>query len=412
MQPLYLTQPAIVSSIGEGIENHLSILLQGKASPLAVSDTPFSAYNLQGKAQVFGEIKNELRPFPTNLNAIHYSRNNQLLWHSLRQIEPQITRAIEQFGAQRIAVVIGTSTTGVDENILVFKQGSKTLDWSQEEFNQQQQYFSAPADFIAAVYGLTGLTYGISTACTSGARALISAARLLNSRVCDAVICGGVDTLSPLTISGFNSLSVLSENLSNPFSVNRDGINIGEGAAVFLMTRTPLDSHNIALLGYGSSSDAYHMSSPHPEGEGAISAFENALHSAKLNPNQIGWINLHGTGTIHNDQMESIAVSKVFGHLIPCTTTKPYTGHTLGAAGAIEAAILWGVISQQYNPQGQLPPQYWDKQADSSLPNITITDKHSYWSTKTRIGASSSFAFGGNNAVLILGEASFKENIS
>lgn len=144
------------------------------------------------------------------------------------------------------------------------------------------------------------------------------------------MICGGVDTLSPLTISGFSSLEVLSNQQTNPFSANRNGINIGEGAAVFVMSREPLDEHRIQLLGYGSSSDAYHMSSPHPEGEGAISAFQNALHNADLDAADIGWINLHGTGTLHNDQMESLAVAKIFGNQTACTTTKPYTGHTLG----------------------------------------------------------------------------------
>lgn len=404
MQPLFLTQPAIISSMGEGIDRHLAVLLKGETSPLTPSDTPFSAHNIAGKARVFGEVTCELRPFPDHLAPAHRSRNNQLLWHCLAQLEPQIQQAIAQFGRQRIAVIMGTSTTGVDENINVFKQGASTQDWSVEPFNQQQQYFSAPADFIANVYGLNGITYGISTACTSGARALISAGRLLNSGLCDAVICGGVDTLSPLTISGFNSLSVLSDTRSNPFSANRNGINIGEGAGVFIMSKTPLDDHHIALLGYGSSSDAYHMSSPHPEGEGAISAFQNALHCAQLPANAIGWINLHGTGTVHNDQMESLAVAHVFGTDTPCTTTKPYTGHTLGAAGAVEAAILWGTISKTHNPHGKLPPQLWDKQADSSLPKIAITDEQSHWQLPHRIGASSSFAFGGNNAVLILGE--------
>ncbi|AUI66529.1 MULTISPECIES: beta-ketoacyl-ACP synthase [Glaesserella] len=404
MSSFFLTQPAIVSSLGEGIETHLAQLLTGADSPLLQSDKVFREHQIQGKKGVFGECNMPLRPFHDDLDKVHHSRNNQLLWHALAQIEPQIYATIKRFGKQRIAVVIGTSTTGVDENIPVFKQGALHNDWSGAEFYQQQQIFSAPADFVAEVYGLEGLTYGISTACTSGARALISAARLLKNNLCDAVICGGVDTLSPLTVSGFGSLSVLSEQRTNPFSANRNGINIGEGAAVFIMSKEPLDEHRIQLFGYGSSSDAYHMSSPHPEGEGAISAFQNALNLAQIFADKIGWINLHGTGTIHNDQMESLAVAKIFGNQTACTTTKPYTGHTLGAAGAVEAAILWAVISRQYNTKGKLPPQLWDKQRDESLPPILITDEQSYWLEGQRIGASSSFAFGGNNAVLILGE--------
>ncbi|OOF83710.1 beta-ketoacyl-[acyl-carrier-protein] synthase II [Rodentibacter ratti] len=405
MTALYLSCPAILSSLGEGITHHIQALLEKVDSPLKLSDHLFRVENLEGSAYMLGAIDSDLRPFPANLADEHCSRNNQVLWHCLQQLESQIEMAIIKFGKHRIAVVIGSSTTGGDENIPVFKyEAHHRNDWSGATFKQQQQFFSAPADFIAHQYGLKGLVYGISTACTSGAKALITAARLLKANLCDAVICGGVDTLSLLTVNGFNSLSVLSNTRTNPFSVNRQGINIGEGAAIFIMSREKLDDTSIQLLGYGASSDAYHMSSPHPEGEGAISAFNSALTSAQVEPHQIGWLNLHGTGTIHNDQMESIAVSKVFGNQTPCTSTKPYTGHTLGAAGAVEAAILWGMIDRTLNPDGQLPAQLWDGQRDPHLPNIALTDSHSHWNNKKRIGASSSFAFGGNNTVLVLGE--------
>lgn len=405
MTKFYLSQPAMTSPVGDGIIEHLNVLLNDNASPLAATLEPYAMYGIQAHSPKFlGEVRSVLREFPADLPAEHRSRNNQLLWHALAQIELQIQAAIAKFGANRTACIIGTSTTGVDENITVFKSAAETGDWSGADFNQQQQYFSAPADFIAYQYGLKGINYGISTACTSGARALISAARLLKAGLCDAVICGGVDTLSPLTISGFSSLEVLSNEPTNPLSKNRKGINIGEAAAVFVMAKEPLWDEQITLLGYGSSSDAYHMSSPHPEGEGAIAAFQNALNSSALSAEQIGWINLHGTGTIHNDQMETLAVAKVFGNSTACTTTKAYTGHTLGAAGALEAAILWAVISRQHNPNGILPAQLWDGVRDEALPNIAITDENSRWRGERRIGASSSFAFGGNNAVLILGE--------
>lgn len=403
MNTLFLTEPAIVTALGEGIAHHTNTLLQGAPSPITVTAKPFADHDIDAPVKMLGAVELPLRAFPEHLSEAHRSRNNQLLWHALAQIEPKITACIEKFGCERVAVIIGSSTTGADENIPVFKAGVQG-DYAIVPFNEQQVQFSAPADFVAETYGLNGLTYGISTACTSGARALVSAARLLKNGLCDAVICGGVDTLSPLTISGFSSLEVLSHSQTNPFSANRSGINIGEGAAVFIMSREPLDDYEVQLLGYGSSSDAYHMSSPHPEGEGAISAFQNALDNAKLTPQEIGWINLHGTGTIHNDQMESLAVAKVFGNSTACTTTKPYTGHTLGAAGAVEAAILWGMISRRHNPSGKLPAQLWDKQADENLPNIAITDENNAWQAGRRIGASSSFAFGGNNTVLILGE--------
>lgn len=401
---LYLSQPAMLSPIGANIDEHLDMLLNEKKSPLGLTSIPYTRYGLNPVEKCLGEVRSDLREFPDDLPIRHRSRNNQLLWSALAQIEPQIQQVIATFGADRTACIIGSSTTGVDENIPVFKFAAENGDWSGTDFNQQQQYFSAPADFVAYQYGLKTVSFGLSTACTSGARALISAARLLKAGLCDAVICGGVDTLSPLTISGFSSLEVLSNEPTNPLSKNRQGINIGEAAAVFVMTKEALFDEQIALLGYGSSSDAYHMSSPHPEGLGAISAFQNALANADLKSEHIGWINLHGTGTVHNDQMESLAVAKVFGNSTACTTTKAYTGHTLGAAGALEAAILWAVISKRHNPTGQLPPQLWDGVRDDSLPPISITDKNSRWEKEKRIGASSSFAFGGNNAVLILGE--------
>lgn len=405
MTTLFLSRPAMVSCLGDGVESHLAALLNNSVSPLTETDEPFRSLGIKvTKNYTLGRVV-ALRPFAGDLPTEHRSRNNRLLWHALQQIESQIRQVITKFGKHRVAVVIGTSTTGTDENIAVFKSAAETRDWALRPFNQQQQIFSAPADFVTYQYGLQGISYGLSTACTSGARALISAARLLQAGLCDAVICGGVDTLSPLTVSGFDSLSVLADKRTNPWSVNRCGINIGEAAAVFVMTGEALPEQSaIQLLGYGSSSDAYHMSSPHPQGEGAIAAFKNALKMTALSPAQIGWVNLHGTGTRHNDQMEALAVNQVLGGQVPCTSTKSYTGHTLGAAGALEAAIVWSVISRQYNPQGKLPSQLWDKQADTSLPEIRITDENSYWQSPRRIGASSSFAFGGNNAVLILGE--------
>ena len=164
------------------------------------------------------------------------------------------------------------------------------------------------------------------------------------------------------------------------------------------------DGDTLPLLGYGASSDAHHMSSPRPDGLGAAQAFQVALNHAGLPPESIGWINLHGTGTLLNDGMESRAVAEVLGSQTAATSTKPLTGHTLGAAGALEAAFVWGIASRRDNPEGSLPPQLWDGQADPELPSIALTVSGSRWPKGRRIGASSSFAFGGNNSVLIIGE--------
>lgn len=398
--PVYLTAPALTSALGDGLAQHIHALL----NPAADSPLTFSDRWVNGKNHAFGAVNFALRPFPESLPAAFRSRNNQLLWHALAQIEPQIEAAKARFGAGRVAVVLGTSTSGVDENIEMFRQVAQGAAWQDVSFKQAQQRMDAPAEFVGEVYGLRNLNYVVSTACTSGARALISAARLLRAGVCDAVVCGGADTLSPLTINGFASLEVLSGGLANPFSANRDGINIGEAAAVFVMTREADFFNGLPLLGYGASSDAYHMSSPRPDGLGAVRAFQTALTHAGVCAADIGWINLHGTGTQHNDSMESIAVNEVFGSATPCTSTKPLTGHTLGAAGAVEAAFLWGMVSREYNPEGRLPPQLWDGSADEALPRIGLTGSESRWPNGRRIGASSSFAFGGSNAVVLIGE--------
>ena len=399
---LFLSTPAVTSALGSGLQTHIDALLNSTPSPLVFNDTA-----VPGKNHAFGAVREELRPFSGSLPAEHHSRNNRLLWHALAQIEDAIAAAKARYGAGRIGVVMGTSTSGADENIPLFAQVAQGGAWDGgAPFLQAQQIMGAPAEFVAAAYGLSGPCYGISTACTSGARALISAARLLYAGLCDAVICGGVDTLSPLTVNGFASLEVLSGSLANPFSARRDGINIGEGAAAFILTRdADFDPDALPLLGYGASSDAYHMSSPRPDGTGAAQAFAATLAHAHTAAADIGWINLHGTGTRHNDSMESRAVAEVFGTATPCTSTKPFTGHTLGAAGAVEAALLWGFVSRRHNPDGRLPPQAWDGERDPELPPIALTDVHSRWAAGRRIGASASFAFGGSNAVLVIGES-------
>ena len=258
--PVYLSRPAVTSALGNGLRTHIdALLMPSETSPLTFSDQW-----VKGKTFAFGAVNETLRPLPDNLSATHRSRNNQLLWHALEQIEDDIRAAVRRYGAARTAVIMGTSTSGADENIPLFQHVADGGGWADKPFNQLQHEMASPSEFVAHVYGIHGLRYVVSTACTSGARALISAARLLRSGLCDAVVCGGVDTLSPLTINGFASLEVLSDGLANPFSANRDGINIGEAAAAFVMTRDADFGGTMQLLGYGASSDAYHMSSPRP----------------------------------------------------------------------------------------------------------------------------------------------------
>lgn len=396
-RPVFLSQPAMVSSLGCGVHEHIIALLGKKDNYL----TPSESW-VNGQSYLFGAFSSSLRPFPTDLSSDFRSRNNQLLWHALFQIEDKIQAVIAEYGADRVAVVLGTSTTGGDENRSAMEYGFIRQDWLNSGYKQSLQLMSSPADFVAHIYQLRNVHYGISTACTSGARALISAARLLRMGLCDAVICGGVDTLSALTINGFHALKVLSSGQCQPFTAERDGINIGEGAAVFIMT---LDADKgLPLLGYGSCSDAYHMSSPRPDAAGARKVIQQALEKAQLKAGSIGWVNLHGTGTIHNDAMEALAIHHELGAEVSCASTKALTGHTLGAAGALEAAFLWTIISRQTNKAGLLPSHRAKTKIDPALAPIHLTHYSETFDIESpRIAISTSFAFGGNNTALIIG---------
>ncbi|MBF8764769.1 MULTISPECIES: beta-ketoacyl-[acyl-carrier-protein] synthase family protein [Pseudomonas] len=344
------------------------------------------------------------QPLPAVPLPEQHSRNNQLLYAAALQIEPALRQAITQYGAHRVGVVLGTSTSGIAEGSAAIGHFLAS-DHFPADYHYAQQVLSAPADFLADWLQLGGPAYVISTACTSSGRALLSARRLLDLGVCDAVLCGGVDSLCHLTLNGFSALEAISDRRCNPFSANRDGINIGEAAALFLMTRAP-EAHGerIALLGAGASSDAHHISAPDPTGAGALQCMGKALDNAGLEPAHIHYLNLHGTATPHNDAMESLAVDTLFGAGLPCSSSKPMTGHTLGAAGALEAAFCWLSLSR-HNPLGLLPPHLWDGQPDPALPELTLVDGSQRLAAHgPRRLMSNSFAFGGNNVSLILGD--------
>ena len=348
-------------------------------------------------------VRGALAPIPREL-AKQSSRNNQLLLEAALQIRDDIDQAIQTYGRDRIGVILGTSTSGIDEasrGLAHYIREHQFPDY----YDYQQQELGAPANFLADWLQLSGPAYVISTACTSSARALMSAQRLLDLGLCDAVLCGGVDSLCKLTLNGFSALEAVSEERCNPFSVNRNGINIGEAAVLFLMTKSADNKPSIALLGSGASSDAHHISAPEPTGRGALQAMRKALSRAHLQPGQIAYLNLHGTATQHNDAMESLAVKTLFPAGVPCSSTKPMTGHTLGAAGALEAAFCWLSLSAD-NQHFALPPHVWDGQPDPELPALDwVTPADRLTSIAPRYLMSNSFAFGGNNVSLIIGDA-------
>jgi len=327
------------------------------------------------------------------------SRLERLLLAALEEIRDEVEAERARWGPDRIGVVLGTSTSGVAEMeaaiVHLGRHGALP-----PAFRYPEQEMGAPAPFLAGLLGLTGPAYTVSTACTSSGKALVSARNLLRLGLCDAVITGGADSLCRLTLNGFAALGAATPAPTNPMSANRAGINIGEGAALFVLSREPAP---VALLGVGESSDAYHISSPDPEGLGAETAMRQALRDAGLAGPEVGYLNLHATATEQNDAMESRAVARVFPRGIPCSGTKPLTGHLLGASAATELAFCWLALSPRWNPERLLPPHRWDGAADPALPALSLVPPGGR-DPDLRACMSNAFAFGGNNLALVAGQ--------
>jgi 3-oxoacyl-[acyl-carrier-protein] synthase I len=352
---------------------------------------------ISGRVVTVGAVDTELPPArPADSDC----RNNRLMQLVLDEIAGPVADAVRRFGPDRIAVVLGTSTSGIAEGGAAVELHRRTGVWP-DGFTYRQQELGSLARHTAYHLGLTGPAYTVATACSSSAKAFASARRLIRGGLADAAIVGGADTLCRLTLNGFNAIEALSPTTCNPFSRNRDGITIGEGAAAFLLE--PGDGP-VQLLGIGETSDAYHASAPSPDGAGAAASMRQALADAGLSPEQICYINLHGTGTALNDAMESQAVAAVFGGTVAASSTKPMTGHMLGAAGACEAAFLWLTLSPAHNPEGLLPPHLWDGVAMPDLPSLNLVAIGNRMAPGERAAmASNSFAFAGSNATLVLG---------
>ena len=323
------------------------------------------------------------------------SRNNALLLAALASLRAQIRAAVDRFGPDRVAVVLGVSTAGLDEGVAAVQQVHAGFGWP-PHYDYALQEMGNAAQCVAQQIGATGPAYVVSTACSSGAKALASGARLLRAGLVDAVVAGGCDALSGFTIAGFSALDAVAAERCNPLSANRGGINIGEGAALFLMGR---EDGPVRLSGWGESADAHHMSAPEPSGRGAAEAMERALARAGVAPGAVDYVNLHGTATAQNDAMESLAVERVLGRDVPVSSTKPLTGHALAAAGAIEAVFAWHTLVD--NPTGRLPVHWWDGVADAALPALRPVAPGTALGRPAAHVLSNSFAFGGSNASLL-----------
>ncbi|HVY07912.1 MAG TPA: beta-ketoacyl-[acyl-carrier-protein] synthase family protein [Burkholderiales bacterium] len=395
MQPLYLTKTAVASSAGIGLESTLDALLAMRSglAPCAFDDVRLDTF----AGQIPDDLLKPLRPELSEFDC----RNNRIAQLCISQddFEAAVAQARSRFGPDRIGVFIGTSTSGILETELAYRRrdanGNLPGDF---RYPTTHNSYSA-AWFVSAHLGLRGPSMAISTACSSSAKAFASAQRMIEAGLCDAAVVGGVDSLCLTTLYGFNSLGLLSPNACRPFDAARDGISIGEGAGMVLLEKSPAPGNvaRIALLGTGESSDAYHMSTPHPEGLGARIAMTNALDAAGLSADAIDYINLHGTGTRSNDATEDKAVGAVFGRDTPCSSTKGWTGHTLGACGAIEA-ILCGLAIEHDLIPGSVNTSKLDPVVQS---NYQIGNRNA----RVNIAMSNSFGFGGTNCSLLLGNA-------
>ena len=387
-----------------------AIFLQAQSCVCALGDTPDAIRAALWADTPSGVAPTELHtpgrmlhlgcvttPLPSlaDLPENQRSRNNALLLAALAPLRASVQAAIDRFGPQRVAVVLGVSTAGLDEGVAAVRQVHAGFGWPRG-YDYALQEMGNAAQCVARQLGVTGPAYVISTACSSGAKALATGARLLRSGLVDAVVAGGGDALSGFTIAGFSGLDAVSAERCNPLSANRAGINIGEGAALFLMGR---DEGPVRLAGWGESADAHHMSAPEPSGRGAAEAMKRALARAGVAPGEVDYVNLHGTATEQNDAMESLAVERVLGRDVPVSSTKPLTGHALAAAGAIEAAFAWHALVD--NPTGRLPVHWWDGVADPALPALRPVTPGMALGRPLRHVLSNSFAFGGSNASLL-----------
>ena len=387
---MFLNDLGIVCALGDGKAEVLAAWLSGQC--VQATPVPWLGSDIPALS-----VQTEPPPLPKSLKC-YDCRNNRILLSALGQIEHTVRRMIGRYGRDRIGLVVGTSTSGIaeGERAVGILQATGKMP---TDYHYKQQELGGAAEFLTRYLDIRGPTYTVSTTCSSSANALASARRLIRLGVCDAVLVGGGDALCDTTLEGFAALGALSKTRCNPFSKNRDGTVIGEGAALFLMSREPAA---IALLGVGASSDAYHISAPRPDGACAYAAMQSALQDAGLNPEQVDYINLHGTATWQNDAMESRAVGQLFGGQTSCGSSKPATGHCLGAAGAIEAGLCWLILSG-LNREKRLPLHYWDGEADSEMMRLGFVTLEHPVLKPLQYCLSNSFAFGGNNVSLLLG---------
>ena len=396
MFPLLLSHFTATSCIGQGLDATLASLREHRSG---LKPCDFDTVELATWIGAVDAVDQEVMRADL---AIFDCRNNRLAQLGLRQdhFEDAVRAVAARLGPHRVGIFVGTSTSGILQTELAYRRRDPATGALPADFIYATTHNTySVADFVRHYFGLTGPAVVVSSACSSSAKVFASASRMMAAGLIDAALVGGVDSLCLTTLYGFNSLGLVSSQPCRPFDIARNGISIGEAAGFALLERVPehLVSDAILLMGLGESSDAHHMSSPHPQGLGAQMAMQDALKTAQLQACDIDYINLHGTATQNNDSAETLAVAAVFGSATPCSSTKGATGHTLGAAGGIEAVICALALQNSLLPGGVNT-----NQVDPALPLNYLV--HNRYQPVTR-ALSNSFGFGGTNCSLILGRA-------
>lgn len=393
---IYLSNPAVVCCAGLTAEEFFSAVIKG--SQLGIKKAQCSLEGEEGTRSFYaGKIDDS---FLAPVDSKFESRFLRIMELSLSQLSAAVEKAKSRYGADRIAVCVGQCDNGSELSFRANKELFKTGKLP-AAYDLKAQGADYPATYISQKFKITGPSLSFATACSSSASAIIKAKELIKAGIVDAAITGGADIVSDTVLLGFNSLEAIdTQKITDPFSKNRNGITLGEGAAFFVLSKDDIESTGIILAGTGESSDANHLTAPLADGSAAKQAMDSALKDASLTPEQINYVNLHGTGTRLNDSMEGKGVSLVFGrYKVPVSTTKPVTGHTLGAAAAIELASCFMAIKRQ-----KLPVQVWDGQRDEEIPELNIISAGKDYVPEHPISCcmSNSFAFGGANASLII----------
>lgn len=389
-----MTAVGVATTLGTDVDETWTRLIAGDQSRLSVRDDL-----VPGRSILVGEVREPLRDVPPAL-ARYACRNNALSMTAVAPVEARIRAAIQRYGPRRVGVVMGSTTSGVaaaEAAVEAAQVDGRLPAW----FDFVQLELGGAAEFVAAWLGVSGPAYTISTACSSGSKAVAAGRSLLAMGVCDAVVAGGTDSLCRLTTNGFMALQAVADGRSNPFSAKRAGLTLGEGSAIFLLEPR---ADGIQVLGVGETSDGFHIAAPEPEGLGPETAIREALADAGLTPDDVAYVNLHGTGTSLNDAMEARVVRRVFGSHVACSSTKPLVGHTLGAAGAVELAFCWMVLARREATSLALPPHCWDGSPDPELPSLRLVARGERAEAGPAAAVlSNSFGFGGNNSVVVLG---------